>query len=369
MRWAKGWAALCLMALLLCVPACAQTIEEVVDGLELSAWQEEADWLDVRELIVELCLRPGEIEWEGLLRQAGERVREALAFLPGALLTLTAPALLCALNRRFLTGGLAGAAQLVCFLGEAQALLTLFFQELTLAREAVERVGRLTETVCPVLTTLLSMAGGSGAAGLMQPLYAFVSGTLAGAVYRSAFVLASCAAALAVAGHLSGEVRLGRLFSLLKSASFYVTGACMTAFLALLTTGGLLGASRSGVSLRAAKYAIDSLLPVVGGEVAGAMDAVALSASLVRDAAGITGLVMLLGVCVPPIARLAGCLLVCRLASALVEPLHAGEISDCLEDFSGVLRMLLVALCACAVLFVILVGTTLRAGMLIFSMR
>lgn len=369
MRRGRSLAALCLLALLLCSVGRAQTIEEVVDGLELSAWQEEADGIDVRELILQLCTQPEAIDWEGLLRQAAEGVRAALSFLPGALLTLTAPALLGALNRRFLSGGLAGAAQLTCLLGEAQALLALFLQELEAARQAVERVGSLTEQVYPVLLTLLSMTGGSGAAGLMRPLYAFASGTLAGIVYRSAFVLASCAAALAVAGHLSGEVRLNRLFSLLQSASTCVTGACMTAFLAMLTAGGALGAARDGVSIRAAKYAVDSLLPVVGGEVAGAMDAVALSASLVRDAAGLTGLVLLASVCAAPIARLVGCLLVCRLAAALAEPLHAGEISACLEDFAGVLRMLLVAMCACAVLFVILVGTALRAGSLIFSMR
>lgn len=230
-------------------------------------------------------------------------------------------------------------------------------------------MGGLTEKVYPVLLTLLSMTGGNAAAGVMRPLYAFLSGALSSGLYRSAFVLASCAAAVAAAGRLSPDVRLHGLLKLLTSVSGYLTGACMTAFLAILTAGGLLGATRDGVTIRAAKYAIDSLLPVVGGEVAGAMDAVTLSAALVRNAAGITGLVLMLGVCLAPIARVVACMLICRVAGALVEPLHAGEISACLQDFSSVLRILLIALCACAVLFVILVGATLRAGALVFSLR
>ena len=372
----KGGRALLLAALvmLLFAPsACAQGLEDVVDGLDLSAWQEEADesglLTDVRQTIIDLCVEPDQIDWDALGERALAQVRQALAFVPRALLCLVGPALLCALNRRFLSGELAGAAQLVCLLGEAQALLALFLGELASARAAVERVGRLSDQVYPVLLTLLSMTGGSAAVGLMRPIYAFLSGALSSVMYRSAFLLASCAAALAVAGRLSPAVRLSSLLKLLRSACGYLTGACMTAFLAMLTAGGLLGASRDGVSIRAAKYAIDSLLPVVGGEVAGAMDAVVLSASVVKNAAGITGLVLLLGVCLTPIVQLIACVLVCRLSAALVEPLHAGEISACLEDFAGVLQLLLIALCACAVLFVILVGSALRAGTLVFALR
>lgn len=369
----KVWIVLAMLAVLLTGGwARAQeeqgALERVVDSLELSGWQEEADF-DVRGLILELCAKPEAVDWEGLLSQVKAKLIQVLAFVPGALLSLTVPALLCALNRRFLTGELAQAAQLVCYLGEAQALIALFLGELTSARSAIERVGGLTEKVYPVLLTLLSMTGGNAAAGVMRPLYAFLSGALSSGLYRSAFVLASCAAAVAAAGRLSPDVRLHGLLKLLTSVSGYLTGACMTAFLAILTAGGLLGAARDGVTIRAAKYAIDSLLPVVGGEVAGAMDAVTLSAALVRNAAGITGLVLMLGVCLAPIARLVACMLICRVAGALVEPLHAGEISACLQDFSSVLRILLIALCACAVLFVILVGAALRAGTLVFAMR
>ena len=369
----KVWIVLVVLLALLCGGARAEeagqgTPEAVVDSLELSGWQEEADF-DVRGLILDLCAKPEAVDWQGLLSLAKARLREAVAFAPGALLSLTIPAILCALNRRFLSGELAQAAQLVCFLGEAQALIVLFLGELASARAAIERVGGLTEKVYPVLLTLLSMTGGNAAAGVMRPLYALLSGALSSGLYRSAFVLASCAAAVAAAGRLSPDVRLHGLLKLLTSVSGYLTGACMTAFLAILTAGGLLGATRDGVTIRAAKYAIDSLLPVVGGEVAGAMDAVTLSAALVRNAAGITGLVLMLGVCLAPIARVVACMLICRVAGALVEPLHAGEISACLQDFSSVLRILLIALCACAVLFVILVGATLRAGALVFSLR
>jgi stage III sporulation protein AE len=138
-------------------------------------------------------------------------------------------------------------------------------------------------------------------------------------------------------------------------------GAVMTLFLGLTAVCGVIGPAQDGVTLRAAKYAADSLLPVVGGDIADAMDGMAASASLVRSSAGVTGVLVMLAVCVRPVIRLTLGLLICRLSAALSEPVADGPLVRCAEQLGKATGLLLAAVAVSAALFVTLAGVCVGA--------
>ena len=93
----------------------------------------------------------------------------------------------------------------------------------------------------------------------------------------------------------------------------------------------------------AAKYAADSLLPVVGGDIADAMDGIAASASLVRSTAGVTGVIAMLAVCLRPVISMAAMMLALRLSAALTEPAADGPLKKCMDQLGQAMGLMLAA--------------------------
>jgi hypothetical protein len=87
------------------------------------------------------------------------------------------------------------------------------------------------------------------------------------------------------------------------------------------------------------------------------MDVMTAGASSVCAAAGVTGVVVMLLVCLRPAVRLISGMLCCMLASALTEPIADGALRRCMDQMAQVVRLLLAACGVNAVLFIVLTGT------------
>lgn len=364
-----GARGLLLALLFLLLPLCAraETAEELIDGLELSAWQEAADqtgWqLNVREMILSLAQGRLDLSPERMSELLGELILGEAQGMKGMLLSFMGPALLWGISRQ-LSGRdrPGGAAGWVCYVFGASVMLNAFVSQMELARQTIRQMGRLTGQVFPVLTALMSSTGRAGTAGLLQPLAAFGGGAMTGVVERIAVTLCGGMATLAVAGNLSERMRLDSLFSLCRSVGKWVLGAVMTVFLGMTAMCGVIGPAQDSVTLRAAKYAADSLLPVVGGDIADAMEAMAASASAVRGAAGLTGVAVMLAVCLRPVVRLTMGLITCLLAEALTEPVADGPLKACAGQMGKTIELLLAAVAVSAALFIMLTGVCIGRG-------
>lgn len=360
----RQWVIVIMLMLLPWQKVQAEELQQVMDGLDLSAWQSALDeaeihW-DVREMLRSLVSGDAESTLNALINAVRQMIANevrSIHILAGKLL---APALLWAAARLILgEGRTSNAAGMVCYLMGACIMLDSFGEELKRAQAAAGCVGTLTGQVFPVLTALMSASGRVGTAGWMGTLVTFCGGTMTALVQRVMAVLGSGAAILAAAGNLSESVSFKSLFRLCCSAGNWLLSGIMALFIAMTTLGGLMGSAQDGMTIRAAKYAAGSLLPVVGGDVANTMDTMVYSAALVRQAAGITGVVVMLGVCLRPIIGLIMTLLTYRLTAALIEPVSDGALRQCMEQMAQCIRLLLVASLVSAVLFISLTGICL----------
>ncbi len=368
MRTAARCALLCLALLLLCAdPVRAeQDAQRLVEALDVGPLEHAAEEAEL-DLNVPALLRgfvTGEIplDPDSLLQKARALFLAAwqrtLAFFPGVML----PALLAALTARLAGGRGASVAQYVCCLAGALA-------EAALLRELIESIGGalrqtagIAEAVFPLLAGLLAASGAGTTASMLASTAAFAC--------RSAVHLFGtvgpryCAinAAVAIAGSLNPRLSLNKLFGLLADLGKWAAGIAMTFLVGLLSVQGLLGAGYDSASVRAARYAVDNLLPVIGGEVADTLDAIISSARLVKNAAGVTGMALVVAVCVRPLLRTTAALICLRLAAAAMEPLGEDALAQMTERFAEVIRLLLIFASACTVQLLLLLGVFLVVG-------
>ena len=93
-------------------------------------------------------------------------------------------------------------------------------------------------------------------------------------------------------------------------------------------------AAADGVGLRTAKYAVDHFVPVVGGMFADTMDTLVGASLLIKNALGLTGLLLLLFTAAGPLLQTLSAVILYRACAALLEPVADGEICACIQDFS-----------------------------------
>lgn len=352
-----------------------ENTDKILDGLDVSGLQELQDEtggdLQVADLLGQLARGEMELSPQNLIDQVGRLFWNEFTGLWPLAAVLTAPVLLWAVLRQFKggQGGISQAAGYVCYLITALALLTIFAGQIQRTKEAVDRVGRLTQNLFPILMTLLSATGGAGLSGMLSPGAAAASAILTQLVQGAAMTIISMAAILAVIGNLSPSLRLDGLFKLAKSCANWLLGCLMVAFLGVMSVQGMLGSAYDSASVETVRYAVDNLMPIVGGEVADTLDVLISSALLVKNAAGVTGLILLLQISLEPVLHLVAVMLMLRIISALTEPVADGPVLSCMNQFSEVMRCLLVAIVCAAVLFMVLVGASLGAGNALARMR
>ena len=95
----------------------------------------------------------------------------------------------------------------------------------------------------------------------------------------------------------------------------------LTIFVGLLSLEGTLSSSVDGLTAKTAKAAVSNFIPVVGKVLGDSIDTVLGCASILKNAVGIVGVVIIIGICVMPILKLAALTIIYHLGAALCQPI------------------------------------------------
>lgn len=281
---------------------------------------------------------------------------------------LAAPALLWAILAR-LSGANHECGQILCGLMICIFLTQDLSEHLLLCTDAITRMSTGMQGLFPLLLTLMGVVGGASGSALMQPAVVAAAGAMTGLIKHVTMPLASGAAVLTMLTHLGSGIKVGRLSELLYQAASWTLGICFTVFIGVLATRGVTAAAIDGVTIRTAKYAINNLIPVVGGMFADTVDALVGSGLLVESALGVTGLVLILGVMAAPMCQTLASAVLYKLAAALMQPVADGALADCIADFGKLLMLLFIIQLCSAAMFLMLIAQLIAVSGLTVMLR
>ena len=355
--------AVALIALLLGLTAQAQSLDDAlkaVDTSQLQAVGDEAGF-DVGATLKGLASGEIRLDAKEALQEAGRIARERLSAAGAWMLALCLPSIALAILKRLTGDGPAArAAGTVCYLSAAAVLVGLAVRSIGQARQAVDLTVKLCDALFPAMTALLAATGRAATAAALSPAASLMGGLLGWAIENLILPLLACCAALIVAGNLSESVKLGGMTGLIAGLCKWTLGLCSTVLMGVLSVQGLLGSGQDGASIRTAKYAVDSLLPIIGGDVGDALELVGANAQLIKSAIGATGLMLLLALTAGPIIELAGVMFLTRLAAAVTEPIETGRAQKMMAQFSEVLGLMVASVATAALIALLVTGAMLR---------
>ena len=279
-------------------------------------------------------------------------------FLP-AVLTIVAVSLLksmlAGMTSSFQRTGTTEIVHVVCYGVVVVVLSSSVVSVVKTTASTIYGMTTFAEGVFPVLLTLLAGLGGATGVATYQPMMAVLGGGVMSIVSKVILPAFVACVVFAVVGNLSKNVKLTKMNKMLKSVSSWLIGIVFGLYGTFLTVGGISGGVIDKVGYNAAKFALSSYVPILGGYLSDGFDLISASIVLVKNAFGYTAVIVLVGVVLFPILKIVIFTLSLRLASAIVEPIGDDRVSSVLTSVADNTSLLLSAIAGVGFMFFVLI--------------
>lgn len=255
------------------------------------------------------------------------------------------------------SGGGSGVFGLICRVNCIAVICASFLNMIAIADEVIKNACRSTEALTPVLVTAYTLSGQENAGSAVSAISTIASGMIQNVIGRFGRILALAALVAAVAGNLSDKITMKRLHGMICEVFQWFLGLVMSGYIGMLSLRGRLAAIHDSTGVRTARYAIESIIPIIGGNVSDSLGSFLAVAGLIRSALGVIGVILVVSVAVLPVARMAGLLIGLKLAAAVCEPMGDGAMAVMLGQAADAARILLVSCMSVCLICILLSGS------------
>ncbi len=254
--------------------------------------------------------------------------------------------LLNSLQSRYLGESTAKVVFFVAYIGALLPTLGILTEAISLGKSTVGSMQEQMQLVFPIMLTLIAASGGSVTAAIFQPAVGFLCNTLIGLVDKVVFPITVAIIVFSMAGKLFGDLKTEKFSSFFKSINKWTIGIGVSVFGVFFTVQGITASSYDGIVRRAAKYAIGTGVPIVGGFLSGGFDLAVAGSVLIKNALGNFSLVILVMILLQPLSVLIASSFLLRLSAAITHPFGDSKIASFLEETAENLQY-----CTAGVLF------------------
>ncbi len=376
------WLGVLLLFWCICASAHAQSaaledgIRDAVRDADISAWDAAVgalpeglrglwDGENVSRVIEDYASGTRKADLSGVFKALGGLLDDQWRPMLLTVLRLLGVSLLSGLVHALANGSMEGMHEIAGFACHVFAVLiavTVFAETITQAGKGMRTLSDFIEMSFPTLMTLLTATGGIAASGAFQPAMAVLCSGVTFVLKDVVIPIVLAGGVIAIVNHMTGRAQLGQLFGLSKSVAKWVIGITFTLYTAFTVLQGMTAAAFDGVSVRMAKYAVDKFVPVVGGMVSGTVDMVIGSGILVKNAAGMTAVILAACIVATPLIRIGVTVFAFRIAAALGEPVADPRLPKLFASLAEVLTFVFAAVVALAAMFMITAGLITGAG-------
>lgn len=231
--------------------------------------------------------------------------------------------------------------------------LSSFQTALSYGVEVIEHMTSFMDKLTPVLmVTLFTCCKGASAAAF-EPV-------LSAAIFVVSLIIEKClvplmtfSAVLAVAGNVGDKTRISGFLKIVNSLTRWLMAFVITLFTGINAIYGFSASALDAVGAKTIKFAVGSLVPVVGGFLSDTLDTVVSSARLLKNAVGVSGILIMCSICVVPIIKIGVMQLMLKLCAAVTEPITDSRISSMIWEVSSAVTSIFGTVILTAVLFII----------------
>lgn len=255
-------------------------------------------------------------------------------------LSVAAAVMIVSVLRTF-SGGIKMAADMAGTTAIAAVLLLNTNSMIRLGAETVAELSEYGKLLYPVMAAAMAAQGGVTASAALYTGTAIFDAVLSSLISNLMVPMVYLFLALAAANSAAGEDLLKKMRDLLKNAMSWCLKTVLTVFTTYMSITGVVSGTTDAAALKATKVTISSVVPVVGGILSDASEAVLVSAGALKNTAGIYGILAVLAVFLEPFLRIGSHYLILKATAAVCGIFGSKEMTGLIEDFSTAMGLLL----------------------------
>ena len=230
-----------------------------------------------------------------------------------------------------------------------------------MGREALDNMTAFSKILLPTMAVATAASGAPGGAAARQMATMLFSTVLMSLITKLLLPLVYGYIAACVAHAAVGNEGLKRIAGTLKWVVTSILTVVLLVFVGYLTVSGVIAGSTDAVTVKAAKFTMSSLVPVVGGILSDAAETVLAGAGILKNAVGVFGMLAVLCMCVAPFLQLGIHYLTYKVTSALSATVSSGRVAGLIDQIGGAFGLVLGMTGASALLLLISMVSAITA--------
>lgn len=220
------------------------------------------------------------------------------------------------------------------FLSAAGALVNL-------GAETVTEVSNYGKLLLPVLTAALAAQGGITTSSALYAGTALFDALLSALVNKALVPMIYLYLAISAANSAMGEDLLKRIKEAVKWFMTWSLKSILYIFTGYISITGVVSGPTDAAALKAAKLTISGVIPVVGGILSDASEAVLVGAGTVKNSIGLYGLFAVIAIWMEPFLKIGAHYLLLRFTGGICSIFSSKRLSGLIQDFATAMGYLL----------------------------
>lgn len=295
--------------------------------------------------------------YKKILKLLGSEVNSSLKTLISILVIIVIHGILKSMTDNLENSNISQIIYFVQYILIVTLIMSNFTEIIKLVRETSSDLVGFINILIPLLITLMIYTGSIATSTILEPIILFAINFIGNIIQNILIPIMFIIVVFSIISKISERVQIDKLSKFLKTGVTWVLGVILTIFVGVVSLEGTLSSSVDGITAKTAKAAVSGIIPVVGKILGDVVDSVLGCGIILKNAVGMVGVIIIIGICIMPIIKIATLSIIYSLASAVVQPIADEKIVKLLEEMGGVFKILLGILCALSVMLI--VGITL----------
>lgn len=326
----------------------------------------------VKETISSLIRGKRLLDLEGIVGEIGNfffiEVKNNLSLIVQILAMTIACAVLTNLGSSFEEESIAQLAHYACFIVLAMLTINSFVLALELGKNTVNKMVDFMQIILPILLTLLTAVSGPSTKILFHPVILGTVSLIAALIKNFVFPLILFSFVISIISNISDKIQFSQLAELIRQTIIIVVTGSLTVFIGIITMFAI-GSKVDGMTIRTAKFAVDSLVPIVGKFLSDAVETVVSCSAILKNGIGLSGLLALFLICILPVIKILVLIFSYKLIGAIAQTIASENIVNFFNEVGKSLLLVLIGVLSVATMFFITIGIIVEMGNAIIMLR
>lgn len=295
--------------------------------------------------------------YKKIINLLGKEVKTGIKSLVSILIIIVIHSILKSISENLQNDNVSKMIYYVQYIAIVTVIMNNFSNVITMVKETATNLVGFMNSLVPILVSLMLYTGSITTSSILEPAILFMINFIGNIIQSFLIPAVLIAATLSIVSKIGDKVQIDKISKTFNSGIIWILGVILTTFVGVISLEGTLSSSIDGITAKTAKAIVSSSIPIVGKILGDAVDTVLGCGIILKNAIGVIGVVIIIGICIMPIIKIAILIISYKILASISEPIADTKIIKLLEQIGDIFKVLLAILCSISVM--VIVGTTL----------